>query len=182
MFNVYVILLDFTVYHIRSENYRFWAKFFAIEIIRCYKFCRFLSISIPNFGFFGEKLTLWLGLTGNHDFIAKNQPVVGSETMAYYSKPSIAMHWVKITWHFNIFLVDNLTCNKLYPCFYKQGLVLYSSFGLPVLLHTYLDMSTCFSVCCFEALPWLLLCLLRNLVFIYLEYVLLGSTRSAESC
>ena len=69
---------------IRLENYRFRAGFFAIEIINCYKFCHFLSISVPNFGFFGEKLTLWLGLTGNHDFVAKNQPVVGSETMHGY--------------------------------------------------------------------------------------------------
>ena len=28
--------------------------FFAIEMIKCYKFCRFLSISVPNFCFFGE--------------------------------------------------------------------------------------------------------------------------------
>ena len=40
-----------------------------------------MSISVPTFGFFGEKLTLWLGLTGNHDFIAKKEPVVSSETM-----------------------------------------------------------------------------------------------------
>ena len=66
---------------IRSENYRFWAKFFAIEVMRCYKLRCFLSISILNFGFFREKLTLWLGLAGNHDFIAKNQLVVGSESM-----------------------------------------------------------------------------------------------------
>ena len=36
---------------------------------------------MPNFGFFGEKLTLWLGLTGNHNFIAKKEPIVASETM-----------------------------------------------------------------------------------------------------
>ena len=58
-------------------------SFFAIEIIESYKFCCFLSISVPNFGFFGEKLTLWPGLTGNHDFIAKKEPVVSSETMEF---------------------------------------------------------------------------------------------------
>ena len=46
----------------------------------------FLSISVPIFDFFVENLTLLLGLTGNHDFIAKKEPVVASETMLGHTK------------------------------------------------------------------------------------------------
>ena len=34
-----------------------------------------------NFDFFGEKLTLWPGLTGDHNSIAKKEPVVSSCSM-----------------------------------------------------------------------------------------------------
>ena len=41
-----------------SGELQILVQFFAIEIKRCYKFCRFLSISVPSFGFWEKIDTL----------------------------------------------------------------------------------------------------------------------------